>query len=213
MHYYPINLNLNGKKCVIIGGGEVAERKAGTILSAGGEVFVISPNLTAELLAMAEKGMLVWQKRIYQTGDMNIEDFFAAVCATDNAEVNLSAAQEAKQKKILVDMADNMPMSDFTVPAHVRRGDLIIAVSTGGKSPAFAREIRKEISAAYGEEYGTYLELIAKMRSEMKNALPEPKDRETFWRHGLDREALSLLREGKTDEAKEKLERFYLKGE
>jgi len=101
MHYYPVNLNLSGKKCVIIGGGKIAQRKAKTIIAAGGEVFLISPGITAELFALAENKKLVWLKRPYQEGD--IEDFFLAICATNDAAINLLAAKEAKLKKILVD--------------------------------------------------------------------------------------------------------------
>lgn len=203
MPHYPINLNLAGKRCAVIGGGAVAERKAVTILKAGGEVLLISPKVTDRLLALAAKGALTWDKRPYQRGD--IENFFLVICATDNAEINSLVAAEAKQKGALVNIIDDMRQSDFTVPAQVRRGNLLITVSTNGQSPAVAREIKKEISARYGEEYEIYLDLVSQIRCEMKEALPTPKDRELFWQKDLDQEALALIREGKTEEAKKKL--------
>jgi precorrin-2 dehydrogenase/sirohydrochlorin ferrochelatase len=200
MHHYPINLNLNGKKCVLIGGGAVAERKAKTMVAAGGEVLVISPELTAGLIALAEKETLVWVNRAYQAGDL--DGFFLAVCATDDEAVNLLAAQEAKEKKILVDIVDKPLAADFTVPAQVRRGNLLLTVSTGGQSPALAREIKKELAALYGEEYGVYLELIAQMRLDLKKTLSDSKEREKFWQRALDEEILLFLRQGKIAEAK-----------
>jgi precorrin-2 dehydrogenase/sirohydrochlorin ferrochelatase len=200
MHKYPINLNLSRKKCAVIGGGAVAERKAKTMLAAGGEVLVISPEITPELSGLARNGNLSWVNRPYRAGDL--DGFFLAVCATNDKNVNLLAAQEAKEKKILVDIVDNPLLADFTVPAQIRRGDLLLTVSTDGQSPALAREIKKELAVLYGEEYGVYLELVAQTRSELKKTLANPKEREQFWQRALDKEVLLFLRQGNLEEAK-----------
>ncbi|SMD10530.1 precorrin-2 dehydrogenase/sirohydrochlorin ferrochelatase family protein [Sporomusa malonica] len=203
MELYPINLKLAGRRAAVIGGGGVAERKATSLLAAGAEVSVFSPELTPGLSALHEAGRLVWVPRAYQSGDLH--KFFLVFCATNQADINRQAAVEARAAGALVNIADAPELSDFYVPAHIAQGDLLITVSTGGGSPALARRLKEDIAARYGPEYGQYLALIAKLRPEMKSRLATAKERESFWRETIDHEALYLLKEGKFSEAEERI--------
>lgn len=203
MRYYPINLDVAGRGCVVIGGGPVAERKTLTLLSAGAIVTLISPEATDGLRKLAADGRLDWRQRCWQAGDL--AGCFMAVCATSQQAVNAAAAAEGRQLGVLVNVADNPELSDFTLPALVSRGDLLIAVSTGGGSPMLARRIREQIEQQYNEHFGCYLQELAAIREQMKNCLPAAADREGFWRLALDTETLDLVRQGNLGEAKEKI--------
>ncbi|MDF2569206.1 MAG: cysG 2 [Sporomusa sp.] len=203
MELYPINLKLAGRRCAVVGGGAVAERKAIALHAAGAEITVFSPALTPGLSRLHETGLLVWVPRAYQANDL--PNFFLVFCATNHADVNQQAAVEARASGALVNIADAPELSDFYVPAHIAQGDLLITVSTGGGSPALAKCIKEDIAAQYGPEYGQYLALIAKVRTELKARLATAKARENFWRGTIDHEALYLLKEGKFSEAEERI--------
>ncbi|WP_245690451.1 precorrin-2 dehydrogenase/sirohydrochlorin ferrochelatase family protein [Sporolituus thermophilus] len=201
--YYPVNLNLAGRRCAVIGGGAVAARKVLALLAAGAAVTVVSPAVTAELAALAAAGQITHIERPYWPGA--IENFFIVICATDDPDVNRQAAEEGRAKGALVNVADAPELCDFTVPSQIVRGDLVITVSTGGKSPALARRLRQELEARYGPEYGLYLAMVGRLRDEMKERLATPRARECFWRRALDDEALALVKAGKLHEAEEKI--------
>lgn len=203
MQVYPINLKLTGRRCAVVGGGAVAERKAAALIAAGAEVTVFSPVLTPGLSALQEAGGLCWTPRVYVDGDLH--NFFLVFCATDQPEINRQAAEAARAAGAMVNIADAPELSDFYVPAHIAQGDLLITVSTGGASPVLARRLREEMAARYGPEYGQYLELIAKVRPEMKKRLATANAREKFWRETIDQEVLDLLRKGKFSEAEERM--------
>jgi precorrin-2 dehydrogenase/sirohydrochlorin ferrochelatase len=206
---YPICLNLQGKMCLIAGGGPVAQRKAADLIAAGAAVTVISPELTSQLRDWADAGNLKWYSRQYQQGD--VQGFFLVFCATDSAEVNRGIAQEAQIIGVLANVADDPELCSFTVPATMRQGDLTIAVSTNGKSPAVAREVRKELALRYGPEYGEYLALVAALRKEWKKNDPCCANRQARWRgfQGFDTEVLRLLRAGCRKEAEERLKNAF----
>ena len=206
---YPICLNLQGRKCLIVGGGAVAGRKAADLIAAGAAVTVISPELISQLRDWTDAGKLKWISRQYQQGDVN--GFFLAFCATDSVEVNRLIAQEAKNTGVLANVADDPDLCGFTVPATMRQGDLTIAVSTNGKSPAVAREVRKELALRYGPEYGEYLELVAALRKEWKQKEPCCANRQARWRgfQGFDLEVLRLLRAGCRKEAEERIHNAF----
>lgn len=203
MPVYPINLELAGKSCACIGGGAVAERKILALLEAGASVTVFSPDLTPTLAKLIGEKKLIHIAKAYQPGD--IGDFFMVICATDSASVNQAAALEAKEKKALVNVVDNPGLCDFSVPSKVIRGDLLMTVSTGGKSPALAKMLRHELEEHYGPEYGLYLDIVSRLRAEMKERLATSKEREQFWRERLDSQILELLQQGKLIEAEEKI--------
>lgn len=199
MAVYPVNLDLTAKPCAVIGGGAVALRKTSALLLAGADVTVISPALAEPLAKLAEEKKIRYRAKAYGEGDL--ADFFLVICAADDAAANRAAARDAKAAGALVNIADRSFPSDFTVPAQVARGDLLITVSTGGQSPAVARQIRRELAERYGDEYGVFLRLAAKIRSEMRRALPDSKARERFWRRAMRARTLDLVRQGKLNEA------------
>lgn len=203
MAYYPVNLRLAGRECLVIGGGAVAGRKTEGLLAAGARVTVLSPVVTPRLAALAAAGEIVHKPGEYRPGA--IGKFFIVICATDDAAANATAAAEARRGGALVCVADDPEAGDFVVPARVARGDLLLTVSTGGKSPALAAQLRQELEERYGPEYGEYLALLARLRDEVKQNLAGAAARGDFWRAALHGEVLALLKAGRVEEAEEKI--------
>jgi precorrin-2 dehydrogenase/sirohydrochlorin ferrochelatase len=200
---YPINLKMNGRECLVLGGGDVAERKTHALLAVGAKVTILSPHLTPELKKLADNGWVIHLDSVYRPGA--IEKSFIVICATDDASVNQQAAAEARGKGALVNVVDAPALCDFTVPAYISQGELLITVSTNGKSPALARRLREELEKCYGPEYGQYLDIVSRLREELKKHPGTAKERQTFWRENIDLEALALLRAGRIIEAEEKI--------
>lgn len=200
---YPINLQLDGRRCAVVGGGAVAERKVAALLKAGALVTVFAPEVTAQLARVAKQGCVKWVERPYQRGDLT--GYVLVICATNSPEINAAAALEARSQSALVNVADAPELCDFTVPSHIARGDLLITVSTGGKSPALTRRLREELEVLYGPHYGCFLEIVSRAREEIKERLAFSHEREAFWRQTIDTDMVVLLREGKITEAEERL--------
>ena len=203
MVLYPINLHLTGCPVLVVGGGQVAERKINTLVAAQAAVTIISPELTPGLQVLAKNGALRWRQRIYESGD--IETFSLVFCATNRREVNQTVAREARERGKLVNVADGPEEGNFSLPALVRRGDLLLTVSTGGQSPALVRKLRRELEARYGPEYEELLLLLGRIREEMKEYFATSSERELFWRLALTDEVLDELRSGNLKEAEERI--------
>ena len=165
MKYYPINLNIRNKRCVVIGGGEVAERKVGQLIKAGAQVIVISPRLTKKLRNLTIKEKIQHINRNYKAGDLR--GAILAFAATDDHNVNRQALEEARRRRVLLNIVDSPEGCDFIVPSLVARGDLLLTVSTSGKSPALSKKIRKELKALYGREYSVFLKLLGSIRESL----------------------------------------------
>lgn len=175
MRYYPAFIDLAGKKAVVVGGGSVAARKVSTLLKAGAVVTVISPELTAGLRRMVSDGKVSHVSRPYRRGDL--KGAFLAVAATDSEEVNRMVAGHAPS---LCNVADSPDLSNFIVPSTVDRGDLCIAISTSGASPALARSIRLELERIYGPEFARYLAKLKKLRSKAMESIADPALRRQY---------------------------------
>ncbi|MBI1912057.1 MAG: bifunctional precorrin-2 dehydrogenase/sirohydrochlorin ferrochelatase [Deltaproteobacteria bacterium] len=165
MRYYPVFLDIKGKPCVIVGGGEVAERKALSLLSAGASVKVISPNATKTLNTLVKEGSIERLRRKYKKGDLN--GAVLAISASDSKEVNKAVYEEAQEARIPVNVVDDPAHCGFIVPSVVQRGGLTIAISTGGRSPLLAKTIRQELEKSYGEEYETFVEVLGAVRKKL----------------------------------------------
>ena len=165
MKYYPIFLDIRGKICVIVGGGEVAARKAERLLDCGAKVFVISPKLTPALAALKEKDVISHIAAEY-TGDL-IHGAALVIGATDDEKTNATISLDARSKDIPVNIVDDPQKCDFILPSLVQRGDLAITIGTGGKSPALARHLREELEAKYGREYEIFLNILGSLRVKM----------------------------------------------
>lgn len=161
---YPVMLDLTGEPCVVIGGGRVGERKAAGLLAAGADVTVVSPRLTPRLSALAAEGRIRALLRPYAPGLAALAEARLVFAATDDAAVNKAVLAEARKLGKLANAADAPEASGFHVPAVVRRGRLTLAVATAGASPAVAAKLKRQLEAAYGEEYAPYLELLHELR-------------------------------------------------
>ncbi len=198
--YYPVMLNIQGKKCLVVGGGNVALRKAQTLLGHGAIVEIVSPTFCLELKQLVKDGAVRAIDRAYKNEDLN--DALLVVAATDDTTVNERMATEARKRGILVNVVDKPDVSDFIVPSYFRHGDIIVAVSTSGRSPALARKIRGEIERDLKAEY-TQLAIIAgEVRSELKQrGIVASSD---DWQEVLNLNSLiELIKRGKNKEAKE----------
>ena len=172
MVYYPINLNLNGRKVVVIGGGRIAERKIMGLIEAMAVVTVISPKLTLELMEYAEEGKLIWKEKDFTAED--IQDAFLVIAATNQPEINL-AIKKAAAPHQLVSLVDNPEESDFILPAVVNQGKLSITVSTSGASPILAKKIKQEIADQFGPEYKEYVDFLYSCRKRILEEINDPK--------------------------------------
>ena len=196
--YYPVFLNITDKRCVVFGGGQVAQRKVGVLLEHGAEVEVISPVLCPELTRMAESREIKATCREYREGDLR--GAFVVIAATDDSEANLKVAGEARRNAVLVNVVDDAANSDFILPSLVRRGDITIAISTAGKSPALARKIRTRLEKVFGDEYASLALLIDEVRTEVKRqGIKVDGD---AWQDAIDLDLLlELVRKGDSEKA------------
>ncbi len=200
--YYPIYLDITGKRCVVIGGGDVASRKVDMLLDCGAQVEVISPVLCPELDTKVANGTVKATLKEYKHGDL--KGVFVVIAATDELKVNERIAQEAMERGILINVVDAPKLSNFIVPSYMRRGDMTIAISTSGKSPALARKIRTELEKKFSEEYAALALLLSEVRSELKQRMIKVSSE--AWQQALDLDMLlELLRSGQRDEAKRRL--------
>ena len=197
--YYPIFLNATGKRCVVVGGGQVALRKVRALLEYKASVEVISPELCSELGQLAESGEIQILHREYRAGDL--KGAVIAIAATDDSDINRRVAAEAQGKAVLVNVVDDAESSDFILPSYVRRGDVTIAISTAGRSPALARKIRTKLEKDFGAEYAHLARLIDEVRAEVKRqGIKVDGD---AWQEALDLDLLgSLLKRGNSEKAK-----------
>ncbi len=163
MPRYPVMLDLADRRAVVVGGGRVAERKVDGLLEAGARITVVSPEARPALGGLAARGTIVLHARPYAAGDL--AGAALAFAATDRREVNAAVQAEARAAGIPCNVADDPDGCDFLVPSVVRRGDLVLAVSTAGASPVVARKIRETLEARFGPEWGPYLDLLARVRS------------------------------------------------
>ena len=157
MRYYPINLDIKGRRCLVVGGGAVGTRKVHTLLQCGADVTVISPQATNELSVLAEAGDIAMQKREYSSTDL--EGIFLVIGATDDETLNRQVSADAQSRNLLCNIADRPAVCNFILPSIVHRGDLVITVSTSGKSPALAKKLRKALERQFGIEYADLLNL------------------------------------------------------
>ena len=197
--YYPIFLNIRDKKCVVVGGGEVALRKVKTLLEHGASVEVISPELCPELGQLAQSGEIGVLPRNYRVGDL--QGAVIAIAATNDHSINREVAREARERGVLVNVVDDAGSSDFIALSYLRRGDITIAVSTGGRSPALARKIRIKLERDFGDEYASLALLLSEVRAEVKRqGIKVDGD---AWQEALDLDLLtSLLMIGDKEKAR-----------
>jgi len=201
VRYYPVFLDLKGKPVVVIGGGNIAHQKMENLVKVGADVTVVSPDLNEPMAALKAEGRFRHIEREYQLGDL--EGYTLAFVATDDRSVNATVADEGKARGVWVNAVDDPPYCDFIMPGIVQRGDLVLAISTSGRSPAMARKMREELAEFLTEEWVAMLELAAEVRAELR-ARDIMVDSDT-WNAALDDELRHLLKEGRYDEARQRL--------
>ncbi|HNZ31637.1 MAG: bifunctional precorrin-2 dehydrogenase/sirohydrochlorin ferrochelatase [Smithellaceae bacterium] len=165
MKYYPVFWEIAGKKCVVIGGGDVAERKIRRLVDCGAKVYVISPLLNEGLSLLKEKNIISHIAKEY-----SVENIYGAalvIGATDDEKINAAVSHDAKERGIPVNIVDDPQKCDFILPSLVERGDLTIAIGTGGNSPALARYLREKLEKTYGEEYAVLNNILGQLRAKM----------------------------------------------
>jgi precorrin-2 dehydrogenase/sirohydrochlorin ferrochelatase len=188
--YYPLFVNLRGKKVVVVGGGKVAERKILSLLKAGADVTVISPKITKKIENERCKGNLKLINRQYRNGDL--DNAFLVIAATDCPVTNEKASKDAP---CLLNVVDTPRLCNFIVPSTVNRGPLTIAVSTGGVSPALSRSIRRELEKEFGSEFAHYLESLRKIRAEAVEVIRDKRKRSRFLKALASDKLLEMLKE------------------
>jgi precorrin-2 dehydrogenase/sirohydrochlorin ferrochelatase len=195
--FYIACLKLTGRKCLVVGGGEIGLEKVEGLLACDGRVTLMAPHAVPELEALAQEGSIEWEQREY-AGPEDLEGVFIAIAATDHTDVNIRVYEDAERRAMLVNIVDVPPLCNFILPAIVRTGPLAIAISTAGASPALAKRIKREISESFGEPYARLAELLNEVRGWAKGTLPTYQDRKLFFEAIVngDPDPVELLRAG-----------------
>ena len=191
MRYYPIFLDLRGRRCVVVGGGPVAERKVKALLRAGASVHVISPTVTPRLALLAARKKIDLTPRLYRPADLegpptsgNPRGVLPVLvfASTDSPETQRAVRKDAEEIGALVNAADDARESDFIVPASFAQGDLLVAISTSGSSPALARRLRRQLQLTLGREYRGYLQFLRAARKHVMHTVPDEAHRAKIFR-------------------------------
>jgi precorrin-2 dehydrogenase/sirohydrochlorin ferrochelatase len=196
--FYIACLKLSGRKCLVVGGGDIGLEKVEGLLACGGDVALIAPDAHPELQSLAEEGTIEWDRRPYG-GAEDLEGAFMVIAATNNSEVNIGIYYDAERRAMLANVVDVPPLCNFILPAIVRTGPLAIAISTAGASPALAKRMKREISDLFGEDYARLAVMLNDVRGWAKGTLPTYDDRKEFF-EGIvngDPDPIELLREGR----------------
>ena len=194
--FYIACLRLKGRRCLVVGGGDVGLEKVEGLLACDGDVTLVSPDAIPELERLAGEGSIRWERREYRREDL--EGTFIAIAATSDTDVNIRVYEDAERRAMLVNVVDVPPLCNFILPAIVRTGPLAIAISTAGASPALAKRMKRQIAEEYGEPYARLAELLNDVRGWAKATLPTYQDRKVFFESIVngDPDPVELLRRG-----------------
>jgi precorrin-2 dehydrogenase/sirohydrochlorin ferrochelatase len=184
MKYYPIHLDIKNRNCLIVGGGAVGTRKVNTLLECGAHVTVVSPD--------------PMKKRAYRSDDLT--GMFLVIGATDDETLNRQVSKDAERAHILCNIADRPEVCNFILPSIVHQGDLVITISTSGKSPALAKNLRQKLETQFGREYADFLLLMGAIRQKLLNQAHEPEVHKAVFNQLIDSDLIQLMQAGKTKE-------------
>jgi len=205
-HFYPAFLDLRGRRAVVVGGGAIAEQKVGGLLDAGARVTVISPSVSRRLDDLEAAGAVTIERRPYRPGDLAAA--FLAIAATDDRGANRAVWVEAEARGVLLNAVDDLPHCSFIAPAIHRQGDIAVAVSTAGKSPALAVRLRERIGRLIGPEYATLLELLGELRAELARRVRDVSVRTRLWYRIVDSDAIESVRRGDVAGARRRIDQL-----
>jgi precorrin-2 dehydrogenase/sirohydrochlorin ferrochelatase len=197
MRYYPAYLDIKDRDCLVVGGGSVGTRKVKRLLECGAKVTVVSIDATETLKELSDSGVIQLKKRDFQTADL--DDRFLVVGATDNQELNFKIHAEAEHRGLLCNIADRPKACNFILPSIVNRGDLIIAISTSGKSPALAKRLRKHLETEFGDEYAKFLNLMGAIRQKLLSQDHKPEAHKHLFEQLIERDLVQMLKNGDTE--------------
>jgi siroheme synthase-like protein len=194
--FYIACLKLSGRRCLVVGGGEIGLEKVEGLLACDGDVVLVAPDAIEPLRELAAEGSIRWERRAYRPEDL--EGTFMVIAATSDTDVNIGVYEDAERRAMLVNVVDVPPLCNFILPAIIRTGPLAIAISTAGASPALAKRIRNEIAEEYGEPYARLAVLLNEVRGWAKGTLPTYQDRKAFFESIVndDPDPIELLRRG-----------------
>ena len=199
--YYPVFIDVKRRRCVVIGGGNIGQEKVEKLIDCDADVVVISPQVNAPVRERADAGALTWVRRAYRPGDL--EAAFIAIAATDDNEVNQQIAREAEERNVLLNVVDVTHLCTFIAPSVTTRGEVTIATSTGGTSPALARTFREKLSTSRILEYADLAPLLSDARLELRRkGIRVAPD---HWQTQITEELLDLVQAGETQEARRML--------
>jgi siroheme synthase-like protein len=204
--FYPVFLHLEDRSCLVIGGGPVAEQKVIGLLGAGARVTVVGADPTPRLRALAADGAIQIRQRAYEPGDL--AGAFLVIVGVDDRTVRHTVWQDAHRRGVLINTIDDMPHCSFIAPAIYQQGDLSVAVSSAGKSPALAVRVRDRIGALLGPEYGTFLTWLGDLRAEIAARIPDTPARTALWYRIVDSDVLEIIRRGDLPGARRRLDQL-----
>ncbi|MDD4637975.1 MAG: bifunctional precorrin-2 dehydrogenase/sirohydrochlorin ferrochelatase, partial [Bacteroidales bacterium] len=204
-HLYPIYLNLAGKRCLVIGGGKVAERKVAVLLEYEASIRLVSPEVTESITTWSAQHLIDWRRGVFQSGDL--DGTFMVFIATGDEDVNKNIAVQCRERGILVNAVDDPPNCDFYVPSILRRNSLCLAISTEGKSPLLAGKLRRELEDMIPEEYGEWVEILGSLRDIIKNSHLGIAERKRLFEELVHSDMLDLLRAGRKEKVEERIEK------
>jgi siroheme synthase-like protein len=204
---YIACLKLTGRRCVVVGGGEVGLEKVEGLLACSGDVTLVAPFAVPALERLAAEGSIRWERREY-AGREDLDGAFMVIAATDDTDVNIRIFDDAEERAMLVNVVDVPPLCNFILPAIVRTGPLAIAISTGGASPALAKRMKAEIATSYGEDHARLAMILNEARGWAKATLPTYQDRKLFFEGIVSGEPdpILLISENREDELFELIE-------
>lgn len=194
--YYPVNLDIHDRSCLVVGGGRVGTRKVLGLLDCGARVTLISPDATETLNALAAENRIVWHQRRFSPGD--VKGHFLVIGATDDEPLNRQVHTDAEDHMLLCNIADRPEICNFILPAVIRRGDLSLAISTAGRSPAFAKHLRKTLASQFGPEYETFIDLMGAIRKRLLAEDHAPEAHKPLFEALITSGLLEMIRDGDT---------------
>ena len=198
--YYPLFADLLGRRCVVIGGGLIAQRKVTTLLDYGARITVVSPAATSRLKRYARQGKIRLVSRRFKTGDL--DGAWLAYAATDDPAINTLVFRTAERHRIFTNVVDKPPLCSFIAPAMFKRGPMIVAVSTGGASPSLAKRVRDDMARLVGGHYAPMLRLLGGLRETAKRALPRYGDRKKYFDQVVRGRVFQLVKARKSGQAR-----------
>ena len=198
MRYSPIHLDIKNRHCLVVGGGAVGTRKVNTLLECGARVRVVSPEPTRQLTKLASKGAITLARRAYRSADL--DGAFLVIGATDDESLNQQISNDAALTNTLCNIADRPEVCNFILPSIVQRGDLVITISTAGKSPALAKQLRQKLETQFGKEYAEFLLLMGAIRKKLLSQGHAPEAHKGLFNQLIDSDLIRLMQAGKTEE-------------